>query len=209
MASPLATLTPSLADDLRRFERNGMQTELIEVLAASMRHGRNLLVSLEYGNHALELTLYPSHRLMHCPLPLQRLLSLQLSDLFVQSVTLAPRRLPVLTRLPSAEQALYGSMAPLGWELALRGARCELLPEIPSQAAFRIPPGVTVQGVDLHGTMAAAIHRLRREATNLKEMSAWAGFDRERAMRLLNGLYLQSALMATRAHPAACSDVFN
>ena len=68
---------------------------------------------------------------------------------------------------------------------------------------------MALQGFELSGTMAAAVHRMKREATNLKEMSAWAGFDRERAMRLLNGLYLQSALMATRTHPAACSDVFN
>ena len=40
------------------------------------------------------------------------------------------------------------------------------------------------------------------------EPAFWAGFDRERAMRLLNGLYLQSALMATRTHPAASSDVW-
>jgi hypothetical protein len=209
--SPLTALTPALADDLRRFERDGIQTELIEVVAASMRHGRNLLVMLEYGDHVLPLTLYPDRRLMHCPLPHDQLLSLRLTDLFVRSVELAQGRAPEqsLDALPQELQSQYASMVPLCWELALRGARAELLPEIPAHAAFRIPPGVALQGFELNGTMAAAVHRMKREATNLKEMSAWAGFDRERAMRLLNGLYLQSALMATRTHPAACSDVFN
>ena len=210
-ASPLTALTPALSDDLRRFERDGIQTELIEVVAASMRHGRNLRVHVEYGTRVLPLTLYPDRRLMYCPLPQEQLLALNLSDLFVLSVELCHSRLrdKDLESLPPSEHALYASMVQLSWELAMRGARAELLPEIPMHAAFRVPPGVALQGFELSGTVAAAVHRLKRETTNLKEMSAWAGFDRERAMRLLNGLYLQSALMATLSHPAACSDVFN
>ncbi len=208
--SHLASLSPSLADDLKRFERNGIQTELIEVVAASMRHGRDLLVQLEYGEHVLPLTLFPSRRLVHAPLPQHKLLSLRLADLFVLNVGPAHMKPPgVKNDLDSEAAALYASLGPLSWELVLRGARSELLPEIPSQAAFRIPPGVALQGLDLSGTLAAAVHRLQRESTNLKDLASWAGFDRERAMRLLNGLYLQSALMATRTHPAASSDVFN
>ncbi len=48
--------------------------------------------------------------------------------------------------------------------------------------------------------------RLKREAVNLRELSQWPGFDRERAMRLLNGLYLQAGLMVSRTHPAATND---
>ena len=45
----------------------------------------------------------------------------------------------------------------------------------------------------------ALVARLRREATNLREMSTWPGFDRERASRLINALYLQAALIVSRS----------
>jgi hypothetical protein len=37
----------------------------------------------------------------------------------------------------------------------------------------------------------------------LREIAAWPGFDPDRAQRLLNGLYLQAALMISRTHPGA------
>ena len=40
----------------------------------------------------------------------------------------------------------------------------------------------------------------------LREIATWPGFDRERAMRMLNGLYLHAALMVSRTHPAAIND---
>lgn len=207
--APLSALSPSLADDLKRFERDGIQTELIEVVAASLRHGCSLLVHVEYGERQLPLTLFPAQRLVHCPLPLVQLLTLRLTQLFISSVEPA-------TLLPPGDDAtatpndsgFFGSLDTLSWELAMRGARAELLPEIPPQAAYRVPPGVALPGVTMTGTLASALHQLKRGATNLKAMTAWAGFDRERAMRLLNGLYLRSALMATRTHPAAINDAW-
>ncbi|MBC7938466.1 MAG: hypothetical protein H7Z19_01670, partial [Chitinophagaceae bacterium] len=58
----------------------------------------------------------------------------------------------------------------------------------------------------LSGTLAAAVTRLRRENANLRDLSNWPGFDRSRATRMLNGLYLQAALMVSRTHPAATSE---
>jgi len=208
-AARLASLSPSLADDLKRFERDGIQTELVEVVAASLRHGCTLLVHLEYGDRRLPLTLFPAQRLVHCPLPLAQLLTLRLTQLFVSSVepaTLAPPG-DDAAAAPN-ERGFFGSLDALSWELAMRGARAELLPEIPAQAAYRVPPGVALQGLTMTGTLASALHQLRRKATNLKGMASWAGFDRERAMRLLNALYLRSALMATRTHPAAGNDAW-
>jgi hypothetical protein len=51
--------------------------------------------------------------------------------------------------------------------------------------------------------VGSAAARLRRETASLRAMCAWPGMSAERASRLLNGLYLTSALMASRAHPAA------
>lgn len=200
-----AVLGPSLLDDLRRFERHGASTALIEVLAASLRHGQDLLIDLSYGSYAMPVTLFPAQRLVHSPLPLEQLLALRLPELAVQRVKPAERAAPAVSELDPAdpERQLLGPMDVFSWDVAMRGTRSELLPEIPPLAAYRIPPGVTVQGVDIGGTHTAALHRLKRKAANLRDISAWAGFDRERATRLLNALYLQSALMATRTHPAA------
>ena len=60
--------------------------------------------------------------------------------------------------------------------------------------------------LELSGSLADAVARLKRETTNLREMSQWPGFDRERATRLLNGLYLLAGLMVSRTHPAATND---
>ena len=37
-------------------------------------------------------------------------------------------------------------------------------------------------------------------------MAQWPGFDRERAMRLLNALYLQAGLIVSRTHPEAAGE---
>jgi len=44
------------------------------------------------------------------------------------------------------------------------------------------------------------------QTSNLREMAGWPGFDRERAMRLLNALYLQAGLIISRTNPAATND---
>jgi hypothetical protein len=92
------------------------------------------------------------------------------------------------------------------WEISLRGARDVLLPEIAGTAAYRMAPGVNLRGLEMPSVLAASIDRLRRRTCNLREMANWPGLDRERAMRLLNALYLQGGLIVSRTHPAAASD---
>jgi hypothetical protein len=104
------------------------------------------------------------------------------------------------------EPAHYSALGPVLWELALRGPRAELLPEIAGQAAYRISPGLNLRRLDLSGSMAEAVARLKRDTSNLRAMAQWPGFDPERAMRLLNGLYLQGGLMVSRTHPAATNE---
>lgn len=50
-------------------------------------------------------------------------------------------------------------------------------------------------------TLTEAVQRLRRQTTPLREITAWPGFDADRALRLLNALYPQSALILTRSLP--------
>lgn len=206
--SCLSSLSPSLMIDLQRFEQGGRHTELLEVIAACVRHGKSLTIHLECDARVLPLTIFPVQRMAHCPVVITQFLQMRLNDLVVLRVEPAVLRAPGEgVRAPTLDEfALFAPLGALTWELALRGSRSELLPEISPRAAYRIPPGVDLRGLDLNGTLAAAVHRMKRQTTNLKELAGWPGFDRERAMRMLNALYLQAGLMVTRTHPAATND---
>ncbi|HLL10597.1 MAG TPA: hypothetical protein VK570_06035 [Rubrivivax sp.] len=203
-ATRLASLNPSLMQDLMRFERGhlpggGLNTlELLGVLAAALRHDRALLIHLQLDYRVIPVTVRPAERQFLSPLPLPQLLELRLPDLGVLRVEPAPDE-------PSP--GLHASrLSPLLWELALRGSREALLPEIAGVAAYRVTPGADLRMLDLVGSLGAAVARLRQQAAPLREIASWPGFDRGRASRLLNGLYLQAALMVTRTHPSAISN---
>ncbi len=198
----LSSLNPSLLQDLLRFDapkRAGVGLELIEVMAAAVRHGRDLLLHMEHELRVFPLTVFPVQRQVHAPLNQQQLLALPLHQLRVLHVE--PARLH-----PDDEPDARSPLGLLLWELALRGSRDELLPEIAGSAAYRIAPGLDLERLDLTGSLAAAVLRLRVQACNVREMATWPGFDRERAMRLLNALYLQAGLIVSRTHPAANND---
>ncbi|MEO7245159.1 MAG: hypothetical protein ABIX12_08430 [Rubrivivax sp.] len=204
----LSTLSPSLRQDLLRFEQGGGVSELLEVLAASRRHHRALLVHVSLDAHVLPLTVFPEAQLVHCTLPPQELLGARLAALVVLHVE------PALLRPPGAAHGGFAvdaaQVAPLGvfaWELALRGARSTLLPELAGVAAYRVTPAADLRALGLRGSVAAAVSRLQRDSASLREISLWPGFSRDRASRLLNGLYLQAALIVSRTHPAATHDV--
>ncbi len=199
-----ASLSPSLMMDLQRVEQSGQPTDVLVVLAASLRHGHALAVHLRNGERVLPLTVFPAQQLAHCPVPIEELLSGRLSELQVLHVE------PAVLRPPGDAQAalvgdfhLYCPLPQLGWDLALRGARDELLPEIAGQAAYRIAPGTDLRNFGLSGSLLAAVARLQRQSMNLRDLADLPGFDRLRAARLLNALYLQAGLIVSRTHPAA------
>lgn len=203
----LSSLSPSLLQDLQRFQREGHGSELLEVIAAALRHGKSLLIHLGLEAHVIPLTVFPVQRLAHTPMPPGALLALRLNALEVLQVE------PALLEPPDSrerslvgEPALYGPLGSLTWALAMRGARDMLLPELNGSAAYRVTPGADLKGLEPGGTLNAAIARLRRESTNLREIAEWPGFGRERAARLVNALYLQSALIVSRTHPAATNE---
>ena len=53
------------------------------------------------------------------------------------------------------------------------------------------------------GALGPAAERLRHDAASLRDIANWPGMSTDRACRLLNALYLTSALMVMRSHPAA------
>ena len=203
----LTSLNATLLQDLQRFDsehRSGEGLEALEVLAAAVRHGRALRLHLRHHYRVIPLTVYPADGSVHCALPLDQLLALELGDLGVLHVEPArPRPLSNDESARVAEAGHPAALSPLLWELALRGAREALLPEIAGPAAYRVAPGSALHPLGLNGSLATAVQRLRRQAFNLREIASWPGFDRERAMRLLNGLYLHAALIVSRSHPAA------
>jgi len=207
ITSRLSSLDPSLHQDLLRFEQKGRQSELLEVMAGAVRHSSAVTVHLQLHEHVIALTVFPVHRLVHCPLSMPKFFDLQLTDLEVLRVEKAHMQMPDLQTL--AQSHVQAQFAPLGkllWELSLRGSRDELLPEIAGQAAYRITPTVDLSALELSGSLASACEKLQRQTTSLREIAEWPGFDRPRAMRMLNGLYLQAGLMVSRTHPAATNE---
>lgn len=205
--SRLASLGPSLMADLMRFEQESGVTEALEVLAACVRHGQRVTVHLQSGEKVVPLTIFPHEGLVHCPLRIDDLLASRLTELVVMHVEPATLRPPGDSEKSLVgEDHLYGPLGPLLWELAMRGTRDSLLPEIAGTAAYRLAPGADLEALRLSGSLQAAVERLRRTNANLRDISTWPGFDRERAQRLLNGLYLQAGLIVSRTHPEAASE---
>jgi hypothetical protein len=203
----LNSLPPSLLQDLIRFERGGSQSEVLEVLAASVRHASELTLHLQWQDRVVPLTVFPGHKLAYLPLPMEDFLGERLSELKVMQVEPAIRRPPGDSESALiGEPHLYASMTALLWSMAMRGARDTLLPEIAGIAAYRIAPGADLRGLDLPGALSVAVERLQRDSFPLRAIADWPGMDRARASRLLNALYLLAGLIVSRTHPAASND---
>jgi hypothetical protein len=204
----LSSLSPSLLQDLLRFENSGPQRELLEVLAACVRHTQALAITVAApGQLPLVLSVFPIDRQVHCALPLADVLDDNLAALQVLEVQPARWRAPGSTEAHRIDHPdHYAPLGPLLWAVALRGARDALLPELAGQAAYRVSPGISLGGLVVPGAMATCITRLRRHTCNLREIASWPDVGPQRAMRLLNALYLQSGLIVSRSHPAATND---
>ncbi len=213
MSPQLALLSPSLMADLGPGATHERRTELLDVLAACVRHAQPVTVHLQCGERAVPLTLFPHERLLHCPTPIEVLLAQpapELEVIHIEPALLAAPTEAVWRRgRPQPYAVADLCFHPLGailWELALHGGRCELLPEITGPAVYRVSYGLDLGDVAMSGTLLSAVYRLRRESSRLRDIATWSGFDRERAVRLLNGLYLQSGLIVSRSHPDALRD---
>lgn len=203
----LSSLSPSLAQDLMRFEQGGRSTDVLEVLAAAVRHARSLTVHLQCGDKVLPVTLFPRERVLHCPLDLQTLVEEGRDVLVVLQVEPAVLRAPGDPEASLVGEArLYRPLSPLLWAMAVRGSRSELLPEITGAAVYRVSPAFDLAVLRASGPLRAAVQRLRREVASQREIASWPGMNRERAARLLNALYLQAGLIVSRSHPAALGD---
>lgn len=210
VSTRISSLSPSLTQDLLRFEQQGRAADVLEVAAASVRHVRNITVHLRAGDKAVPLTLFPRERLQHCPIDLARRLSdiearhLMLSVLQVEPAVLRPPGDPEAALV--GDLGLYRPLPPLLWALAIHGHRAALLTELGGAAVYRLSPALDVSRLPARGPMGSAVRRLRREVASLREITSWPGMGRARATRLLNALYLQAGLIVSRSHPAALGE---
>jgi hypothetical protein len=205
--SRASNLSPSLQADLQRADVRGGASETVEVIAACVRHSTRVIVYLQCADRVLPLTLFPHERLVHCPMDLNEFVERHLPQarvMHLEPATLRPPGDP--ERELIGESRMYHPLSPLLWELAMRGPRRELLPEIAGPAVYRVAPGLTMATLSATGAIKSAIERLRRKAMPLSSIAGWPAFDRERAARLLNALYLQAGLIVSRSHPEASRD---
>jgi len=207
MSTRISSLSPSLRADLLRFEQEGRGSEAIEVLAACVRHTKRVTIHFECGAIVVPVTVFPRERLVHCPMDMDELVDRHLAELRVLHVE--PAMLPAPGEAdpsPSGDDIVHHPLAPLLWQLALRGRRNELLPEIAGPAAYRVAPALDINRLPAPLVLLELIHRLRAHSVTLRELSLWPGMDEERAIRLLNALYLQAGLIVSRSHPDAINE---
>lgn len=197
-------LPTTLMAELNRLDGAGGSTDLLEVVAACVRHREAALLLLDYEGLVWPVTLFPQQQLYHSPRDVADAAPDALARLGLIGAE------PPGVRPPGhwmhervAQTAHYRPLAPLLWQLALSGPRAALLAEVSGTAAYRALRDPADDGVALSGALRPAAQRLRRETVALRDIASWPGMSVERASRLVNGLYLGASLLATRAHPAA------
>jgi hypothetical protein len=195
-------LSSTLTSDLNRLDRTPDGGDLLETMAACLRHREAALLYVQHEALVWPLTLFPAQMLYHAPRDFTQASTRGLavaSLLGIEPPGVRPPGHWMYERVAQAEH--YRPLMPLLWNMALHGPRNSLLREIGGIAAYRalrVPHGLPAPGA-----LGPATERLREQPASLRTMARWPGMNVERASRLLNALYLASCLMVTRTHPAA------
>jgi len=202
-----AVLPTTLLADLRRLDADPSSNDVLEIVAACMRHRQSALLLLRHDDLVWPVTLFPAHMMYHAPSDITQASLAGLSRLEVLETEPAGVRAPgpwlLAPGVDAAQAAHYRELHPLLWSLAIHGPRDTLLSEIAGTAAYRAIRSPTEDGLPASGAMGSAAERLRHETVSLKTVAGWPGMNSDRAARVINALYLASALMVSRTHPAA------
>ena len=200
-----ATVLPeTLLGELQQLEQLGQGNDVLEVVTACLRHREAALLCLQYEGLVWPLTLFPAQMLYHSPRDLAQTTPtglLHASLISIEPPGMRPPGHSAYERVAAREH--YRPLLPLLWLVALEGPRAQLLNEISGTVAYRAIKNPADDGLSASGALGSAAERLRRETVPLRTIAQWPGMNTERACRLLNALYLTSALLATRTHPAA------
>ena len=204
LAQQTTVLSSTLLADLGPISRGFALNDVLEIAAACVRHREAALLYLQCDGLVWPVSLFTAQMLYHSPRDMAEASMTGLATAKVLEVEPPGVRPPGHWRYERIAHAdHYRPLQPLLWSLALHGPRTALLPEIAGTAAYRALKNPAAEGMAVSGALGPAIARLRRETVSLRTICSWPGMSTERASRLLNGLYLTSSLLSTRAHPAA------
>lgn len=203
LAGP-TVLSSTLLADLNRIDHDTSSLDPLELIAACVRHREAVLVYLQHEGLVWPVTLFPQQMLYHSPRPIELATAEGLANLRQMGIEPAGLRPPgdfATERIGRADH--YHPLVPLLWALATLGPRRTLLREIGGTAAYRLLPDRLPEGLVAGGALGSAIDKMRQHSVSLKAIASWPGMNVERASRLINGLYLFSALIVTRSTGAA------
>ncbi len=189
-----AHVSPSLLLELKPFSEDPASADLLSLVAASARHGKPLSLALQLDDQPLSLTLDPQRQVYYSTRDL-----CVLSDDVLARVNLQ-RIEPSVDLNPPADSRLHtGSLRPLLWHLALRGAQSRLLPELAGPVRCRVALGTPLGGLPIDGATKRLIERMKGAPVSMEDLLTGTILGRAAIQRIWNALYLQSALMVTRA----------
>lgn len=201
---PDTGLASTLMGELRQLERTRRGTDTLSVVAACVRQREDALLLLAHRGCVWPLTVFARQGLYQMPRDIVASLGFGNVDLQVLAVEAPGLRAPGHPdRERLAQPGTYRPLGPLLWALALHAPGARLLDEIAGRVAYRLAAGFVADDSALRGALGPALRRLRRESASVGEIANWPGLDHERAVRLLNGVYLQGGLMVLRANHAA------
>ena len=86
ISTRISQLSPSLKADLLRFGDDGGASEVVEVMAACVRHGKRVTIHIQTGERVVPLTVFAQERLVHCPMAPDELVGKPMLDLKVMHV---------------------------------------------------------------------------------------------------------------------------
>jgi hypothetical protein len=202
-----SVLPTTLHAELSHLEHGPLAGDVLEVVAACMRHRESALILLSLHGLVWPLTLFPRQNLAHLPRPILPALEQGTRDLAIVAVEPPGLRPPGHVQHERiGDGAGYQPLNPLLWGLALHAPRAALLGPLRGRLAFRLVADFQLDGAVLAGALGPALRRLQTEVASLDGIARWPGMDAERAARLLNGVYLQGGLRLMHHHPAARED---
>jgi hypothetical protein len=198
-AAPEATpqsVSPSLLLDLQAYAEDPASAELLPLVAASAKHGKPLALALELDERALPLSLHPQRQIYICSVDL-----CALPDEALARVRLLRIESGVDGAAVPAGRQHIGSLRPLLWHLAMRGAHTRLLPDIAGPVRCRIALGSPLSGLPVDGATKRLIQAMKAAPVSIEDLLGQSLMGRSAIQRVWNALYLQSALMVSRTFP--------
>lgn len=191
-----SALGPSLLSDLGRFAEDPLEADLLPVVAASARHNSPLSLELDLGGTTCTLVLDPARQLYSCEVDL-----CALNDQALQQLRLVRVKSSTNESSDASPPLRLGSMRPLLWHLALRGAQQDLLPELAGSVRCRLTKAMALTGLPVDGTTKRFMRQMSGAPVSLDDLMEGEQVSRVRVQRIWNALYLQSALMVSRSYP--------